>query len=105
MRSPDIHPTKEELELKKRRLTIDLAAVDLELRRLSLREDEERRSLNTIEDLFPLNSLVRITNQRDPVGLHKKVATVTGHTKARVKITAKGVEYLRAPSSLELHHE
>ena len=68
MRSPDKHPTKEELELKKRRLTIDLAAVDLELRRLSLREDEERRLPTTIEELFPLNSLVRIVNRRDPAG-------------------------------------
>ena len=105
MRSPVNYPTKEELELKMRRLTIDLAAVDLELRRFSLREDEERRLPTTIEELFPLNCLVRITNRRDPAGLHRKVATVTGHTKARVKITVKGVEHSRAPSSLELHHE
>ena len=102
MRSPDDRSTKEELELQKRRLTIDLAAVDLELRRLSLREDEERRSPTTIAELFPLDSQVRITNRRDPAGLHNKVATVTGHTKARVKITTKSIEYLRAPSSLKL---
>ena len=102
MRSPDERLTKEELELRKRRLTIDLAEVDLELRRLSLREDEERRSPTTIAELFPLYSRVKITNRRDPAGLHNKVATVTGHTKARVKVTAKGIEYVRAPSSLEL---
>ena len=102
MRSPDERLTKEELELRMRRLTIDLAEVDLELRRLSLREDEERRSPTTIVELFPLYSRVKITNRRDPAGLHNKVATVTGHTKARVKVTAKGVEYVRAPSSLEL---
>jgi hypothetical protein len=102
MRSPDDRSTKEELELRKRRLTIDLAAVDLELRRLSLREDEERRAPIAISELFPLHNQVRVTNLRDPAGLHDKVATVTGHTKARVRITRKGIEYLRAPSSLKL---
>ena len=102
MRSPDERLSKEELNLFKRRLTIDLAAVDLELRRLSLREDEERRSATTITELFPLNRRVKITNRRDPAGLHNKVATVTGHSKARVKITLKGIEYSRAPSSLKL---
>ena len=102
MRSPDDRSTKEELELRKRRLTIDLAAVDLELRRLSLREDEERRVPNTTSELFPLHSQVRVTNRRDSAGLYNKVAVVTGHTKARVKISVKGIEYVRAPSSLEL---
>ena len=102
MRSPDERPSKEELELRKRRLTIDLAAVDLELRRLSLQEDEDRRSVTTITELFPLNRRVKITNRRDLAGLHNKVATVTGHSKARVKITFKGTQYIRAPSSLKL---
>ena len=102
MRSPDDRSTKEELELRKRRLTIDLAAVDLELRRLSLREDEERRATVTTAELFPLYSQVRVTNRRDSAGLYNKVATVIGHTKARVKISTKGVEYSRAPSSLKL---
>ena len=105
MRSTEDRPSKEELQLRKRRLTIDLAAVDLELRRLSLREDEEKRSATTITELFPLHSQVKIINRRDPAGLHNKVATVTGHTKARVRITAKGVEYLRAASSLKIYYE
>ena len=92
MRSPDEQASKEELELRKRRLTIDLAAVDLELRRLSLQEDEDRRSANTITELFPLKGRVKITNRRDPAGLHNNVAMVTGHSKARVKVTFKGIE-------------
>ena len=76
--------------------------VELEIRRLSLREDELRRSTGTTAELFPLGSRVRISNKRDPAGLHNKVATVTGHTKARVKVTAKGIEHLRAPSNLVL---
>ena len=105
MRSREEPSTKEDLELRKRRLQLDLAAVELELRRLSFREEELKHFKSSPTKIFPLGSRVKINNKRDPAGLHQQVATVTGHTKARVKVTANGIEYLRAPSSLLLQNE
>ena len=91
-----------ELELRKRKLQIDLASIELDIRRLSLSRDERDHHPSTQPELFPIGSRVKVTNKRDPSGLYNKEATVTGHTKARVKITANRVEYSRAPSSLKL---
>ena len=90
------------LEAKKKKLQEDLSAVESELERLSLSKEKEKSTPLPPRELFPINSKVLVVNKRDPSGLFNKTATVSGHTKARVKITVGRVEYSRAPSSLKL---
>ena len=90
------------LEAEKKKLQEDLSAVESELERLSLSKEKKESTPLPPHKLFPLDSKVLVVNKRDPSGLYNKAATVSGHTKARVKITVGRVEYSRAPSSLKL---
>ena len=87
---------------KKKKLQEDLSAVESELERLSLSKEKRESTPLHPNELFPIDSKVLVVKKRDPSGLYRKTATVSGHTKARVKITVGRVEYSRAPSSLNL---
>ena len=90
------------LEAEKKQLQEDLCAIESELSRLHIYKKRKESTPLPPSDLFPVGCKVRVANKRDPSGLFNRTATVTGHTKARVRITIDSVEYLRAPSSLKL---
>ena len=90
------------LEAERKKLQEDLCAVERELNHLSLSKEKKGSIPLPPTKLFPLGSKVIVVNKRDPAGLFNRTATVTGHTKARVKVTVGSVEYSRATSSLKL---
>ena len=98
------HQTKriKALEARKIKLQEDLCAVERELEQLHLSKENRESTPLPPPDLFPIGCKARVVNKRDPSGLFNRTAFVTGHTKARVKITVDSVEYSRAPSSLKL---
>ena len=89
------------LTTEQRRLQEALAIVQDELSRLRIAK-KRTPNLAPLATSHPIGQRVTIINRRDPAGLHKATATITGHTRARIKICVNNTEYLRAASSLEL---
>ena len=85
---------------EQRRLREALTLIQVELSQLYIAK-KKTTDPPSITTTHPVGRRVRIVNRRDPAGLYKATAIVTGHTKARIKICIDDTEYLRAASSLK----
>ena len=106
MRSQEQSDRIEVLQRAKKQLKQDLSDIDKELSKLTLEHKESIKTESPSKplpptELFPIGSIVRITNKRDPGGLYLKTGKVTGHTKRQVRVTIDNKEYRRAPTSLK----